>query len=426
MYNRIYFLIVILIICVNSFYGANKLKFEFTERLRYINWNNAIDLNGETSDKFSFTRQKTTFSLNWKPSDKINMKFQLTNENRVYFLPDNKDFNIDEIIFDQLYIKLNKLFGLPLTLTAGRQNIIMGEGFLLLDYSPLDGSRSIYFNAFRSDYKFNKNNKIMAFYGYQDVNDNYLPILNPKDKNLIEQPEEGMGIYYTGIFNKISLETYYIRKNIKNMLINENLSGINTIGFRSIINFKKNLSLTTEAAYQTGFKDILDRSAIGGYFHLDYKLIRKSFKPVITFGGFYLSGDNQKTEKYEGWDPLFSRWPKWSESYIYTLIKENSVAYWSNISSVYMGLKMPISNRLGVDLAVHHLMAPEYSKAKEGFLSGSGKNRGILFTSKIKVKLNKYLKGHFVFETFKPGNFYVDGASSYHWLRFELLYKFSK
>ncbi len=425
MNKRIYFLILI-IIFVDSFYGSNKINFEFTERIRYINWDNAIDLNSDKSDKFSFTRQKTTFSLSWKPSSKIDFKFKLTNENRVYFLPDNRDYNIDEIIFDQLYIKLSKLFELPFSITAGRQNIIMGEGFLLLDYSPLDGSRSVYFNALRGDYKLNKNSKIMAFYGYQDVNDNYLPIINSLDKNLIENPEEAYAVYYSGIFNKVNIETYYIRKNIKDMLINENLSGINTIGFRSIINFKKSLSLTTEAAYQTGFKDILDRSAIGGYFHLDYKLIKKSFKPVITFGGFYLSGDNQKTEKYEGWDPLFSRWPKWSESYIYTLIKENSVAYWSNISSLYVGLKIPFSNRIKLNLTGHLLSAPEFSIPKDGFLNGTGKNRGLLFTSKLNLKLNKYLTGHIVFESFKPGNFYVDGASSYRWLRFELLYKFSK
>lgn len=60
----------------------------------------------------------------------------------------------------------------------------------------------------------------------------------------------------------------------------------------------------------------------------------------------------------------------------------------------------------------------------DNFLSGSGQNRGLLFTSKINLKLNRYLTGHMVFETFNPGNYYVDGASSYYWLRFELLYKF--
>ena len=32
----------------------------------------------------------------------------------------------------------------------------------------------------------------------------------------------------------------------------------------------------------------------------------------------------------ENWDPLFSRWPKWSELYIYTQFRETGVAYWTN------------------------------------------------------------------------------------------------
>ncbi len=422
MHRKALFIIVITLF-TGFFYGSEKLNFEFTERVRYVTWDNAIDLDNDLNDKFSFTRQKTTFSLSWKPLSNFDFKFKLTNENRVYFLPENRDFNVDEIIFDQLFVKLSKLFGLPFSITAGRQNIIMGEGFVLLDYHPLDGSRSVYFNALRADYKLNTG-KITLFYGFQDVNDDLLPIINSRDKNLIELPEEGFGVYYSGIFRDINIESYYIRKNTKNIESTVNTSGINTYGLRSIIHFKKNISLTTEAAFQTGYIGDAKRSAFGGYYHLDYNLSQEKSGPVFTLGGIYLSGDDQKTEKHEGWDPLFSRWPKWSESYIYTLIKENGVANWSNLTSLYAGVKINVSKKIGLNMAAHLLNAPEYSKIKDGFLSGAGRNRGVLFTSKLNVKLNSSLTGHMVFETFKPGNFYLKGASSYHWLRFELLYKF--
>ncbi len=35
-----------------------------------------------------------------------------------------------------------------------------------------------------------------------------------------------------------------------------------------------------------------------------------------------MSGDDPSTDDNEGWDPLFSRWPKWSELYIYSLATE--------------------------------------------------------------------------------------------------------
>ncbi len=410
--------------------AGKKFEFEFTERVRYINWNNAIDLEGEFNDRFSFTRHRTSVSFRFRPAEKLSFNVKLTNENRIYFRPENRDFNIHEIFFDQLNIQFKKLFGLPLTLTIGRQNIVLGEGFLVLDANPLDGSRSIYFNAVRGDYHFNKFHKLTAFYAYQEENDNYLPIINSKDQMMIEQPEEGLGLYYSGLFSGKRLEVYFIRKNIKSNDSNSISHGINTVGLRTVLPIRKRLSLTAEGAFQSGYIRSLysydqKRRAFGGYFHLDYRLNDNKLSPVLTLGGFYLSGDKLSTDNYEAWDPLFSRWPKWSESYIYTMIKEHSVAYWSNIYSLYSRLKFRISPKIGLDLALYKLYAAQYSNSQGTFLSGTGTDRGRLLTSKLNMKFNKCLSGHVVYETFKPGDFYLDDASGYYWLRFELFFKWN-
>ncbi len=39
--------------------------------------------------------------------------------------------------------------GMPLTATVGRQDIIEGVGWLVMDGTPLDGSRTVYFDAAR-------------------------------------------------------------------------------------------------------------------------------------------------------------------------------------------------------------------------------------------------------------------------------------
>jgi hypothetical protein len=50
----------------------------------------------------------------------------------------------------------------------------------------------------------------------------------------------------------------------------------------------------------------------------------------------------------EGWDPIFSRWPKWSESFIYTFTRESRPSYWSNMSSLYASLAFDFGTRHGL------------------------------------------------------------------------------
>ncbi len=51
----------------------------------------------------------------------------------------------NEMVVDNLYIKANNVFGLPVDLKIGRQDFLgpdmYGEGFLLSDGNPNDGSR---------------------------------------------------------------------------------------------------------------------------------------------------------------------------------------------------------------------------------------------------------------------------------------------
>jgi len=124
----------------------------------------------------------------------------------------------------------------------------------------------------------------------------------------------------------------------------------------------------------------------------------------------------------EGWDPLFSRWPKWSESYIYALIieQDGKVAYWSNFISMYESMKIRFTSQFSLILTNHHLYADKNAPPDKLFPGGSGKNRGSLWIAKAVVRINRNLAGHLVYETFSPGSFYSPDASRYYWVRFEL------
>jgi hypothetical protein len=426
--KRLLLLILFIVLFVGIPFAKNsqsKFKINITERLRFVGWDNSINLDEDKDDAFAFTRHRTSFSAQWMPVGNLEFKLKLTNEFRYYMNPKDREFEAHELFFDHFYLKWKNAFKLPLTLTLGRQNIMLGEGFIVMDGHPLDGSRSIYFNAIRADYLFKKNHKFTFFYSYVPETDDILPILNDQEQALIEQAETGIGLYYSGKLNTSGtrrVEAYLIRKETDESDLKPVSSKINAIGARLILPLISNLSLTTEAAYQTGTFGDFDRSAMGGYFHLDYRFKETPILKTLTFGGIYLMGDDPSTEKQEGWDPLFSRWPKWSESYIYTLIRENGVANWSNFNSVYISLLLEFHKTLNFNLTYHRLGAMENHISE--FTTGNGKNRGDLIIGKLNFRINKFTTGHFLWENFKPGNFYFEGADSSNWLRFELMFSF--
>ena len=397
------------------------VELSFTERFRMVTWDNAISLDEDFTAGVSFTRHRTSVMGRWFPSEQFEFGIKWTNEFRYIFVPVNYDFTFDEVFVDQLYVKGNLDPHLPLTITAGRQNMILGEGFVMMDSSPEDGSRSVYFNAVRMDYELSHQKTLTLFYCYQDDRDDALPIIHDQKKLLVEQPEEGIGGYFHGQFDKLNLQSYVIRKNIKKLDNTRDLtSEINCLGARAQYPVFPHAKATIEAAYQLGKFGDVDRRAFGGYGYLDYKTDWPDYLPhMLTVGGIFLSGDDPNTDEWESWDPLFSRWPKWSESYIYTLLVENGIAYWHNLASVWSRASFTLSDDLKLRLDYHHLMSPQVCSNSSYW--GGVKTRGELVIGKLMYALNPRLTGHLIWERFSPGSFYFDGADDYNWVRVEFM-----
>jgi len=402
---------------------APKLKLIFAERFRSETWDNAINLNDSSPENYAYTRNKTTLGLQWFAAKGLEVTAKLTNEFRVYFAPKDRPFGWNEVFFDNLYIKWKLPRGLPFTLTAGRQDIFLGEGFVIADGGPLDGSRSFYFNALRLDYEVRQDHKIIFLLHSMDKTDTLLPTIHDQDQPLVEQPEKALVVYYSGRFGKSTLDAYLIRKTIDRVVAADVTSGFNTFGARLQVPIIKPLLLTFEGAVQAGSYGEADREALGGIFHLDYSTgDAVPFLKTLTLGGIFLSGDRSETEKHEAWDPLFSRWPKWSEGYIYTFIRESRVAYWSNLTSLYGSLVLDFGSRANAAITYHRLGADERNPAV--FPGGKGVERGMLLVGRLNFTISKYLSGHIQWEHFRPGDFYRPGASRFNWLRFELVFRY--
>ncbi|MFO7890561.1 MAG: alginate export family protein [bacterium] len=244
---------------------------------------------------------------------------------------------------------------------------------------------------------------------------------------MIEQPEEGIGVYYQGKEFNVNWEGYVILKNKLKTKETHISSQIKTFGARFRVPVSRNILLYAEGAFQNGEQGDNAISAWGGYTHLDYSI--REIIPCLekfTLGAIALSGDDPGTSTMEGWDPLFSRWPKWSESYIYTLIPETGgkVAYWSNLSSLNGSLVFKFTDKLGLKLTYHYLKSFHDFAFISSRKYGRGNFRGDLVIARSTFQINKYFKGHVVFETFNPGDFYSSEDDPYNWFRFELMYSF--
>jgi hypothetical protein len=408
--------------------AAPGLKLYFWERIRQESSDNVSSLNDSAGDSSAYMRLRTSLGAQWRPGAAWDIHFRLTNENRYYLAPKSdprleKNFDLNEIFIDQLSVRWKSPGRLPLAVTIGRLDMMFGEGFLIMDGGPLDGSRSAYFNGLRLDYAMNKGNNLAFFFVRQPRNDTLLPVVNDKAQPLVEQPEQGVGLYFSGALKKIQLDAYLFRKDSFAAALLP-AGDLHVGGGRIVYPFSEKLSLTGEAALQLGKLGPSRRRGLGGYFHLDHKSGWRFPCPAqLTLGGVYLSGDDPATPRYEGWDPAFSRWPKWSDSLIYLQARESRVADWSNFISLYAGLLFAPAEKVKVNLAWHHLLAAEKT-LPTALLSGRGRTRGELLIMKITYEIGRNLAGRLIWENFRPGDFYFAGADAYNWVQFEMFFRF--
>jgi hypothetical protein len=405
-----------------------KFKLYFWERIRQESSDNVSSLNDRASDSSAYMRLRTSIGGQWRPRGAWEVNFRLTNENRYYLAPKSdpklkKNFDFNEVFVDQLNVKWKNPGRLPLTVTLGRQELMLGEGFLVFDGGPLDGSRSAYFNGLRLDYALKNKNNLMFFFVRQPRTDTLLPRINDKEQPLVEQEEQGAGFYFSGWLKKTALEAYLFRKDTFKTFILP-AGAVHVAGGRIVQPFTGKLSLTAEGAIELGTLGPEKRSGLGGYFHLDYKSgLAFPLPAQLTLGGVYLSGDDPATKRYEGWDPAFSRWPKWSDSLIYLQARETRVADWSNFISLYASLMFEPLEKVKLNLAWHHLLAAEKTPAS-ALLSGTGRTRGELLIVKITYEISPGLAGRFIWENFSPDDFYFAGADAYNWIQFEMFFRF--
>lgn len=424
------------VIVVSDALAAVEFKYGGSLRLRQELWENAFDLDTLKVKNENFFRLRTSIWGQVTVDKDFSAYLKLTNEARYYissFSPANDTFEQDEIVIDNLYLDFKNLFKLPVDLRIGRQDFLFnyGEGFLIMDGTPGDGSRTFYFNAVKAVWKINQNHSIDLVYLTNPIRDVYLPSLYAANKRRLNtSDEQGFFVYGKNkITDNFSIEPYYIYKKEDKFSTTPELD-LNTLGMRAVYKYNT-WRFRGELAYQFGEYDGgRDRRGMGGYIFAGRKYDNVALKPEFDLGFVYLSGDKPSTAKHEGFNPLFSRWPQWSELIVFTLARETArdcatPAYWTNMHIYRANVKLNFSANTNLSLWYNYLRADQKTQGlNPAMFSNSGKDRGHLPQAMLNHKFTKNIDGYLLAEYFIPKNFYSSAANDAFFFRWQLQYRF--
>lgn len=358
-------------------------SWDFSHRMRFVAWD--AGLWGEKGAPVQFTRNRTRAGVTWHPFASLTLRAAVVNEffNWLEY-PTPRDFNLDEIAIEHLWLRFAATLGIPLELTVGRQDLFLGEGFLIGDGTPLDGSRTIAMNAARLDAKLAPGHTVTAMYIHQPVRDTWLTPINDREKRLQEYPVTVAGLWYAASFQDLRGALYALRSEASEETFHD--AGYAADAERSTLGGQLRLepapqwSIYGEYAWQSG--DILHEGHAFGslrgegmYFFIEWRNDVLYGTPLtMRLGVVSCSGSptglesNQQITHFDNFDPLLGRWPKWNESLVFSQGILPAPGYWTNISipmlDVIVAPSSVLSLRLGAQLLRHDAERNEKDGAK--------------------------------------------------------------
>jgi hypothetical protein len=449
-------------------------------RIRNEYFNNALSLttNPGLSPLFANLHEQDYFRFRgrlWasvRPIENLSFNVGLAAEPREFMKPSTMDTFYNQSgmqwrygIIDTLNVEWKKPLDLPATLKVGRQNIFLGDGWLVGDGTPEDGSFTTFLDAARVTWDFKDQHTTVDAIGIIQSGrpDAWLSTLGPSTSQggdpepylLTDQNEKGAILW---VANKsipaANLDGYFIYKQDSRLNNSPEATfgddaDIYTVGGRVSGLVKDHWKYSAEGAYQfgqkrdpeltqgvpasdpNGFRDI---SAFGVQSKLTY-LLKDSWNNQFTVSYEFLSGDNPKTGNDEMFDVLWGRWPAWSEMYnIYSYVQETRVGQTANLHRLGPTWSLDPIKDLNFSLSYYALFADQDVPTRPlnqalGMpatvtpFSNDGNFRGHYIQAVLKYKFSKHVSGHLWSEFLLPGNYYVS-RDTMSFLRAEMMFTF--
>ena len=407
-------------------------------RLREVYAGNMYNLftGGDREDHWQ--RYRLRWSSKIALSEDVDINLRYIWEFRSYCMPKTTESGMDwrQSMFDHFNIQFRNVFDLPMTLTVGRQDIVLGNGWLIAEGTPYDGSRTGYFDAARVTYDLSDTSKLDLIYIQQsDDPDAWLPSwTHDRTSEAINhmtnfQDEQAFIAYYTNTgLKNLSYDAYFVYKNeeVSDWTTDRFLSRgydaeIYTFGGRLFGALDDNWSYTAELAGQFGDRDGKDLCALGSNNKLTYQFNDESQNKLFV-SGEYLSGDDPGTTKDERFDTLWGDYPqinRGGDLQVYMWLPEyGNVAEIGNLYRLGVGH----SFKPGKDWT----MLSEYNAmwAAENEIANGGKFRGHMLTGLLTYQCCKNFKTQFLIDYFLPQDYYNTNAKDAFFTRVNVEWTF--
>jgi len=390
-----------------------------------------------------YLRFRTRLWGKMKAGDDFTTYIRIGNEFRNYRNSSNNDklkFP-DELFLDNLYGEWkNDSFGVKI----GRQDIKKGEGRVISDGTPGDGSRTTHFDAAVLTLNFAEKSSIDLIGTWNHYRDDLTlgdtevgvyDMTKIKSGDPYSKMDEYGLIAYAEIreYEEMPIDTYWIWKTEEDFYSkDEKYPGrdFHTVGIRVMPKLTDWLSAEVEAAYQFGSVDAAEgfesRDINAGMLYGGLTATPKdvAWDPSITLAMLYLSGDKDSYYKTtdgstdSGWNPVFNRSSWFSEigSGMY------DEARWSNL--VYPHVEIGVKPAKGHKVTVQ--AGPMYAAEKDNGATDDYKGffakakYGFPLPTVAGVKLGGAVAG----EMLNYGDYYDAAENTATWLRFEVTAKF--
>jgi hypothetical protein len=407
--------------------------------------NNNITLNeGAARHEQDYFRFRERIWASAMPVTNVSVNARFSGEQREWMKPSSSSqygprSGLEERygILDNAYVKWSNIGGVPLSISAGRQDVQFGEPmnwWLVGDGTPNDGSWTFFLDSIRAAYDAKDiQTKVDVVYIYQNARpDEWIPTLGesgdniPVPYNLTEQNEQGVILYLSNKSVKdMQIDGYFIYKRDAKEYSNGDNADIYTLGAKISGTPATNWAYSVEGAYQFGSKqdgtvgaayvnsptDWRTINAYGANGKLTY-LFRDKFNNQVSLLGEFLSGDDPNTKGTdEMFDILWGRYPRWSEMYIYSYINETSKKNGQMNNIIRFGPNWtctPIKDTT-FSATYNAMFSPVDTPTRQqnsSLFTDSGNFRGHYLQTILKHKFNDHVSAHLWAEFVWMGDYY--------------------
>lgn len=345
-----------------------------------------------------------------KPTDNLSFMARLTTEPLYYTRFDDApdEWTQDEALIDQLYFDWKGDLGAPMKVRVGRQDIRLGDGWLVRRGTPSDSSRTNFFDAVRTTVTLNDRGCELDLIGLRN-RANSSSLARPfgdDDLDLIEQDETGAIVYgRSRHFEKVELDAYFIYKHNDKVLAKGNDADIYTFGVRAAGPWRERWTYSADLAPQFGQKNDTDIDALGFRGRLAYAL-EDAWTSSLWLGYEYRSGDDDPDGAF---DVLWGRYGE-NIANIFSPIGslEGQTCHPTNFHLPRLGWTGQPTKALSLNCDWGPMFAEDNPYAGKPGFSDDGRFRGHLVTGTALYKINRHAETYLMCETFFPGDYYED------------------